>query len=76
MASSKMCESCIHHKVCLKDLNIVGEKFVPGNPIFFDNEELYKKYKDWEAKGFPCEDYISIKILEEANNVRRFRRPY
>ena len=58
--ANKKCESCMDHKLCMHDENLFGDVFVPGNPLFFDNKELYKKYKEWEAKGFPCEDYISI----------------
>ena len=54
---SELCKSCTHTKVCMKDKNVCGDVFVTGNPMIFDNNELWKKYKDREAKGFPCEDY-------------------
>jgi hypothetical protein len=61
---SELCKSCAHTKVCMKDKNICGDVFVAGNPMIFDNNELWEKYKEREAKGFPCEDYLSI-----ANNL-------
>lgn len=48
----------------MHDKNLMGDVFVPGNPLFFDNEELYKRYKEWEAKGFPCEDYLKADVVE------------
>ena len=42
----------------MKDLNVVGEMFVPPNPIFGETEEAWKKYEERKAKGFPCEDYL------------------
>ena len=54
---SELCKSCAHTKVCMKDKNVCGDVFVAGNPMIFDNNELWKKYKDREAKGFPCDDY-------------------
>ena len=57
---SELCKSCIHHKVCSHDKNIVGDIFVAGNPAFFNNRKLYEDYKAWEAAGFPCKDYIFI----------------
>ena len=55
---SEMCKSCAHTKVCMKDKNRCGDVFVMGHPCFFDNDELYRRYKEWEAAGFPCEDYL------------------
>ena len=55
---SELCKTCIHTKVCMHDKNLIGDVFVMGNPICFDNDELYKKYKEREAQGFPCEDYM------------------
>ena len=46
---SKLCESCVHTKVCMLDKNLVGDVFVMGNPDFFDNEKLYEEYKKREA---------------------------
>lgn len=62
--SSELCKSCIHHKVCMHDKNLVGDVFVPGSPFFFDNDELFKKYEEWKAKGFPCDDYMSSAVTE------------
>lgn len=62
---SELCKTCIHTNVCFKDKNIAGDMFVMGNPCFFDNDELYRKYKEWEKAGFPCADYINISVLEE-----------
>ena len=58
--SAELCEKCVHHKVCFKDKNLVGDVFVPGNPMLFDNKELWKKYEERKAKGFPCDDYLPI----------------
>lgn len=57
--SSELCKSCIHHKVCMKDKNVVGDMFVLGNPMLFDNHKLYEEFKERERQGFPCDDYIS-----------------
>lgn len=54
---AELCKSCIHTKVCWKDKNIVGDVFVPGNPMLVDNNELFSKFKEREKAGFPCEDY-------------------
>jgi len=64
MSKSKMCKTCIHTNVCRRDKNIVGDIFVPGNPLFFDNDELFKKYKEREAAGFPCNEYMSTADIE------------
>ena len=55
---SEICKGCIHTKVCFKDKNICGDVFVPGNPMIFDNKELYRKYEERKAKGFPCNEYF------------------
>lgn len=55
---SELCKSCAHTKVCRKDKNLVGDVFVMGHPAFFDNNELFRKYKEREAVGFPCDDYM------------------
>ena len=55
---SSLCRSCIHSNVCRKDKNIVGDMFVMGNPMIFNNDALYEKYKQREKDGFPCEDYL------------------
>lgn len=69
---SELCKSCIHTKICRKDKNLVGDIFVMGHPAFFDNDELFRKYKEREAAGFPCEDYMQerkrgewIRVTEE-----------
>lgn len=61
---AELCKSCIHTKVCFKDKNICGDVFVAGNPMIFDNEELFKKYQEREAAGFPCDDYIPVEVLD------------
>lgn len=60
MAKSKMCESCVHTKVCMHDKNLLGDVFVLGHPSFFDNEALYEEFKRREKEGFPCDDYMRI----------------
>lgn len=60
MGRSELCKSCIHSKVCMKTKNILGNVFVPGNPILFDNEKLWAEYKKWEEAGFPCGDYMEV----------------
>ena len=55
---SELCKTCIHTKVCMKDKNLVGDVFVMGHPMFFDNDKLYEEYKEREKQGFPCEDYM------------------
>ena len=42
----------------MKDLNIVGERFVPPHPIFGETEEAWERYKERKEKGFPCDDYL------------------
>ena len=54
---SDLCKTCIHTKVCSKDKNIIGDNFMMGHPILFENDKLWERYKEWGAKGFPCEDY-------------------
>ena len=60
MAKSKMCESCVHTKVCLKDKNLIGDVFFPASPWFFDNKSHYERFKEWEKEGFPCDDYMGV----------------
>ena len=62
---SKLCKSCAHTNVCFKDQNLFGNIFIMGNPMIFDNRELYKQFKEREAKGFPCDDYLSIDKIKE-----------
>lgn len=59
---AELCKSCVHTKVCMKDKNLVGDIFVPGNPMFFDNKELYKKYEERQKAGFPCDDFMSADV--------------
>ena len=57
-----LCKTCIHQKVCFKDKNICGDVYVSPNPWFFDDEykrKSWERYLEWEAKGFPCDDYIA-----------------
>ena len=39
--------------------NLVGDVFVAGHPLYFDNYKLYEEYKEREKAGFPCKYYIS-----------------
>lgn len=58
---SKLCETCIHQPVCMKDKNIVGDVYVAPHPVFFDEEyrkKTWEDFKEREAKGFPCDDYM------------------
>ena len=68
---SKLCEACIHTHICTKDKNLIGDIFVPGNPLYWDNQKLYEEFKKHEVEGFPCNDYISmediIKQVKEEN---------
>ena len=67
--SSELCKSCVHTKVCFKDKNLVGDVFVMGNPLIFDNKELYERYLERKEKGFPCEDYLkSEENLQSTTN--------
>ena len=60
---SDLCKKCIHTKVCMKDKNLCGDGFVPGNPMIFDNDKLWKKYEERKAKGFPCVDFVDANIV-------------
>ena len=60
---SELCKKCIHTDVCFKDKNVCGDVFVPGNPMLFDNNELYRKYKEREKAGFPCEYFFPVVVL-------------
>ena len=42
----------------MKDLNVVGEMFIPPHPILGETKEAWERYKERKAKGFPCEDYM------------------
>ena len=55
---SEMCKKCIHTKVCFKDKNVCGDRFVAGNPLLFDNQKLWEKYEEREKNGFPRDDYF------------------
>lgn len=59
---AELCMSCAHKKVCMKDKNLVGDVFVLGNPMVFDNKELFKKYEERKKAGFPCDDYLSADV--------------
>ena len=61
---SELCKTCIHTKVCMKDKNLVGDIFVPGNPFFFDNKILFEKYEERKKAGFPCDDYLGVDVVE------------
>lgn len=61
--SSDMCKTCIHTKVCMHDKNIVGDVFVPGHPLFFDNQKLYEEFLERKANGFPCDDYMPMREI-------------
>lgn len=65
MARSKMCESCVHTKVCMNDKNLFGDVFILGHPSFFDNEALYEEFKRREKEGFPCDNYMRIVRCED-----------
>lgn len=60
MPKSELCEKCAHTKVCFKDKNLLGDVFVAGNPMFFDNKKLFEEFKEREKNGFPCDDFLSI----------------
>ena len=60
---SDLCKKCIHTKVCMKDKNVCGDVFVPGNPMIFDNNKLWKEYEERKAKGFPCVDFVDANIV-------------
>lgn len=60
---SDLCKKCIHTKVCMKDKNLCGDVFVPGNPMIFDNNKLWKEYEERKAKGFPCVDFVDANIV-------------
>ena len=57
---SKLCETCVHTKVCMRDKNIVGDVYVAPHPLFFDEEykqKAWENYKERETMGFPCDEY-------------------
>lgn len=70
---AELCKTCIHTNVCCRDKNTVGDRFVMGHPMFFDNDELFKKYKEWEAKGFPCDEYLAEPTEEQVKEYCRKR---
>lgn len=59
---AELCKSCVHQKVCMKDKNLVGDVFVPGNPMLFDNAKLFAKYEERKKAGFPCDDYLPADV--------------
>lgn len=57
---SKLCETCAHTKVCMRDKNMVGDVYVAPHPLFFDEEykqKAWENYKEREKMGFPCDEY-------------------
>ena len=68
---SEMCKTCIHTKVCAKDKNVIGDVFMPPNPLLGQTEQAWEKFKEWKEKGFPCDDYESgwIPISEKKPNT-------
>lgn len=64
---SELCKTCVKSDVCMLDKNIFGDVFVPGNPMMFDNKELYKEYEERKAKCFPCENYLSSADFAKPN---------
>ena len=59
---SEMCKKCIHTNVCFKDKNVCGDVFVAGNPMIFDNNELYRKYEERKAQGFHAKNLIAMDV--------------
>ena len=46
--------------------------------MFFDNSELYRKFKEREAAGFPCADYLpadAAEVKTERPGRPRIRTP-
>ena len=68
---SELCKRCIHHNVCMKDKNIVGDVFVPGNPLFFDNNKLFEKYERRKEKGFPCNDFMKDIVKTQSDELEQ-----
>ena len=46
----------------MKDKNLVGDVFVLGNPLYFNNQKLYEEFLERKDKGFPCVDYMEAKV--------------
>ena len=61
---AELCKTCIHTKVCGKGKNLVGDRFIFGNPVIFDNQKLWEDFKKHEAAGFPCNNYLSIERIK------------
>lgn len=38
---------------------------MPGHPMLFDNEKLFKKYEERKKTGFPCKDFIAAADVRE-----------
>lgn len=38
---------------------------MPGHPMLFDNEKLFKKYEERKEAGFPCKDFIAAADVRE-----------
>ena len=64
MAKSELCTKCAHDSVCCNDKHILGDVFIPGNPMLFDNAKLYREYEERKAKGFPCNNFLSADVAE------------
>lgn len=65
---SDLCKRCVHAKVCFNDKNLFGDVFIPGNPMLFDNRELFKKYEERKAKGFPCDNFLELVRCEDCKH--------
>lgn len=67
---AERCKTCFHTCVCGRDMNNVGKMFVAPSPMFFSKEyrdEAWRKYKEREAAGFPCEFYKKATDVIERN---------
>lgn len=42
----------------MKDKNLCGDTFVMPHPLLGNTEEAWKRFKEWEKQGFPCDDYL------------------
>lgn len=55
---SELCKTCAHTKVCMKDKNLCGDRFVQPHPLMGITEEAWERFKEWERQGFPCDEYL------------------
>lgn len=64
---SELCKTCIHTKICCHDKNLVGDVYVAPHPLLGSDyaDKAWKRYQEWKAAGFPCEDYIDKCVLEK-----------